>query len=207
MAADLEKLATYYTNKGNAPRANFYSALAAEERASGTPETFLETLVLPEGVIRLPDLTIGGVKPKDLEKALGNRVSDYARDLLRSKDFITLPRQQVISPIIATPSVMGLIGTPTTEQIYERADKLNWDLCPAEVGPHLVIAFNNKPTYKDLPIKLPIWIGMKQIADRYGSPRVFLLDRRDDGLWGNARWARPTFQWDPTSQLVFSLRK
>src|SRR3990167_1805177 len=196
MAADLEKLGRQFSASGYSDIAQGVSAWAQVARARGR-----ETFSLPEGVICLPDLTIGGIKPKDLEKALGNRVSDYARDLLRSKDFITLPRQQVISPIIATPSVMGLIGTPTTEQIYERADKLNWDLCPAEVGPHLVIAFNNKPTYKDLPIKLPIWIGMKQIADRYGSPRVFLLDRRDDGLWGNARCARPT------SQLVFSLRK
>lgn len=162
---------------------------------------------LPEGVIRLPDLTIGGKTPEELEKALGNGISDYARDLLRSKDFTTLPEQQIISPIIATPSVMGLPGTPTTEQIFDRADKLNWDLCPAEVGPHLVIAFNSKPTYKDLPIKLPISIGMKQITDRDGDPSVFSVEHDEDGLWLLADWAGPANQWSPEDQLVFSPRK
>ena len=42
--------------------------------------------VLPEGVIRLPDLTIGGIKSKELGKLLianGYRVSDYAGDLMK----------------------------------------------------------------------------------------------------------------------------
>ena len=170
-------------------------------------ETFQTTPVTPEGVIRLPDLTIGGIKPKELEKALGNRITDYARDLLKNKDFTTLPKQQVISPIIATPSVMGLTGTPTTEQIYERADKLNWDLCPAEVGPHLVLAINNQTAYNDLPIKLPIRIGMKQIADRCGRPHVFSVARNGDGSWLDTSWAEPADPWNPDNSLVFSPRK
>lgn len=40
MAAYLERLAEYYNKKGNKPRADLYSALAAEERAKRTPETF-----------------------------------------------------------------------------------------------------------------------------------------------------------------------
>ena len=146
-------------------------------------------------------------KAEELEKALGNGVSDYARDLLRSKDFTILHKQQVVSPIIATPSVMNLAGTPTTDQIYERADKLNWDLCPAEVGPHLVLALRSQPAYKDLSIELPIWTAMKQIADRSGDPGVFRVERRDDGLWLDAGWARPARRWVPEDQLVFLPRK
>lgn len=39
MAVELEKLAQYYQTKGNQPRANLYTALAAEERAIGGLET------------------------------------------------------------------------------------------------------------------------------------------------------------------------
>ena len=91
---------------------------------------------------------------------------------------------------------MRLTGNPTTEQIYERADRLNWDLCPAEVGPHLRLA------YKDQPMNELLYIGMKQIAGRSGDPRVFSVARFDDGSWLNGRWARPTSRWNPTSQFV-----
>lgn len=39
MAAELDKLASHYRGKGNDPRADLYSTLAAEERATGGPET------------------------------------------------------------------------------------------------------------------------------------------------------------------------
>ena len=204
MAADLERLSKYYRDKGNSPRADFYSALAQEERANGTQESFAESLVLPEGVIRLTDLTIGGLKPKELEKALtagGHRISDYAMDLLKSKDFTALPESKTISLVRATPRVMGLSGNPTTEQIYEKADRFNWDLCPAEVGPHLRLS------YKDQPMNEWLSIAMKQIADRSGNPLVFHVGRYGSGSWLNTAWAGPANQWDPDSSLVFSPRK
>lgn len=207
MALWLERLAEYHKGKGNKSRADMYTALAAQESLYKTPETFSDVIVLPEGVIRLPDLTIGEVKPKELEKALGNKVTDYARDLLRSKDFIILPKQKAIGLVIATPSVMGLSGNPTTDQIFDRADKLNWNLCPAEVGPHLVLALNDQPEYKNFQINLPISIGMKQIAGRRGDPFVFGVGRGDGGSWLGARWAGPTVRWNPESRFVFSPRK
>ena len=204
MAAELDKLALYYKERGNAPKANFYSALAEEERANGTQESFSESLVLPEGVIRLPDLTIGGMKPKKLEKALtaeGHRISDYAMDLLKSKYFTTLPEPKTISLVRATSRVMGLSGNPTTEQIYERADRLNWDLCPAEVGPHLRLA------YKDQPMNEWLSIAMIQIADRNGRPNLFDVERNDHGSWLDTSWAEPADPWNPDNSLVFSPRK
>ena len=67
-------------------------------KADGFQDTPLPALTkepaLPEGAIRLPDLTIGGVKSKGLEKLLssnGHRISDYAKYLLGSPDFTTLP--------------------------------------------------------------------------------------------------------------------
>lgn len=156
----------------------------------------------PERVIRLPDLTIGGVRPKELSKLLatnGHRVSDYAEDIM--KKMPTLPHKQAISLVRTTISAMGLSGNPTTDQIYEKANELGWDLCPAEVGPHLRL------TYKDQPMNEWLCIGMKQITDRHGIPGVFRLGRRDDGLWLRGPWAAPEYGWDPGDGFVFSLRK
>jgi len=203
MATELDKLAEYYRGKGNSPRASVYSALAAEERSTGGPET-VSTPVIPEGAIRLPDLTIGGKTPKQLEKALvsgGFRVNDYARDLLRSRCFTTLPDQQTLSLVRVTVSDLGLTGCPTTDQIYTKATSLGLELCPAEVGPQLRL------TYKDQPFGEWLYIGMKQIAASRGDPSVFGLDRFGVGSWLGGYSADPDSPWDPKDGFVFSLRK
>ena len=48
MAAELEKLAKYYTDKSNKPRADLYTALAAEERAIGGLETVIPVQLTPK---------------------------------------------------------------------------------------------------------------------------------------------------------------
>lgn len=162
-----------------------------------------QALALPEGAIRLPDLTIGGKTVKELEMALKSarhNVSDYAKDLLRNPSFTTLPEPQTISLVRSTVSAMGLSGNPTTDRIYERADELGWDLCPAEVGPHYRLA------YTDQPLNEWLAIGMKQIPDSDGNPSVFRLGRRDDGSWLHSGWAYPRDQWGPEAEFVFSLR-
>ena len=128
-ARELEKLARQFKSSGDNDIAQGISAWAQVARARGR-----ETFSLPEGVIRLPDVTIGGVKPGELGKLLtanGHRVSNYAEDLMQKMP--TLPDQQTISLVRATVSAMGLSGNPTTDQIYKKADELGWNLCPAEV--------------------------------------------------------------------------
>jgi len=201
MAADLEKLARQFRASGDNDIAQgvFTWAQVARERGR---ETFSEAPVLPEGVIRLPDLTIGGVKPKELGKLLtanGHRVSDYAKDLMEKMP--TLPDQQTISLVRTTVSAMGLSGNPTTDQIYERANELGWNLCPAEVGPHYRLA------YKDQPMNEWLYIGMKQMTGSRGRPSVFRLGRGTVGSWLSADWAGPGRRWDPRDGFVFSPRK
>ncbi|OGH39299.1 MAG: hypothetical protein A3B44_02350 [Candidatus Levybacteria bacterium RIFCSPLOWO2_01_FULL_38_21] len=196
-ARELEKLARQFKSSGDNDIAQGISAWAQVARARGR-----ETFSLPEGVIRLPDVTIGGVKPGELGKLLtanGHRVSNYAEDLMQKMP--TLPDQQTISLVRATVSAMGLSGNPTTDQIYKKADELGWNLCPAEVGPHLRLA------YKDQPMNEWLNIAMKQISDRYGNPSVFDVGRDVDGLWLGAFWAGPSSRWFPRDQLVFSPRK
>lgn len=203
MGAELQKLAQQFKASGNKDIAAGISAWATVAKSRGL-ETFSETPVLPEGAIRLPDLTIGGKTPKELEKALasdGFRVSDWARDMLRDRSFTTLPEQQTLSLVRVKVADLGLTDTPTTDQIYAKANELGLDLCPAEVGPQLRLA------YKDQPMDEWLYVGMKQIADSYGYPNVYELDRDTDGSWLSSYWARPDDRWYPENTFVFSLRK
>lgn len=202
MAAELDKLASQFKALGDKDIAQGVSAWATVARSRGR-ETFSATPTLPEGAIRLPDLTIGGKAPKQLEKELvsgGFRISYYAKDLLRSRDFTTLPDKQTLSLVRVKISDLDL-GDPTTDQIYAKAKSLGLELCPAEVGPQLRLA------YKDQPLDEWLYIGMKQIADSFGYPDVFRLDRRENGLWLDGVWARPDDKWNPENAFVFSLRK
>jgi hypothetical protein len=168
------------------------------------------TPVIPEGAIRLPDITIGGKTAQQLEQMLDLRINNrflyrpdtYARSLLRSRDFTTFPDQQTLSLVKVKVGDLDLTGHPTTDQVYDKANDLGLDLCPAEVGPHLRLA------YKDQPMGEWLFVGMKQITSSRGLPEVFELFRRDDGLCLESTWAHPNNpRWNPKNEFVFSLRK
>lgn len=158
----------------------------------------------PEGKIRIQDLEIGGKDAKELTrqmKAEGVNISDWANDMLRSRDFTTLPNPQNLNLVRLKVSDLGFTNYPTTDQIYAKANELGLDLCPAEVGPHLRIK------NKDQAMDDWYYVGMKQITGSNGYPRVFKLERGADGLWLDGRWARSARTWPPQYEFVFSLRK
>jgi hypothetical protein len=158
----------------------------------------------PEGKIRKEALLIGGKNSQELQKTLeqsGYRISDYARDMLNSKDFETLKTPEAIDLVRLTVKDLGFDQGATTDQIYARADELGLDLCPAEVGPQYRLS------YKDQPMNEWFYVAMKQIADRYGNPLVFYVVLNDVGLWLHNVWASPTDKWYPGLTFMFRLRK
>ncbi len=157
----------------------------------------------PEGRIRLESLTIGGKSVKELQEEMRSEninISGYVRDMLESPDFVTQQNKEDIDLVRLKVGDLGLGGSPTTDQLYEKAKELGLDLCPAEVGPQMRL------TYKDQPLYEYFNIGMKQIADSDGCPDVFTLDHGDDGLWLSDYWARPEDGWAPVDEFVFRLR-
>jgi hypothetical protein len=90
-------------------------------------------LVVPDGVIVLPDTEIGGKIKSDLisdfldTKKVGT--GEHPFSIIYSSGFRTLHEPKTITPVIASPSAMGLTDLPTTEQIFARAKELGWDCC------------------------------------------------------------------------------
>ncbi|OGE26884.1 hypothetical protein A3C32_01680 [Candidatus Daviesbacteria bacterium RIFCSPHIGHO2_02_FULL_41_14] len=163
---------------------------------------------IPEGVgVRWP-LEIGG-KPADQLEAEAKRVrtlSEYALDMAHNPKFTTLEKVTPVELIKLPVSALGLPGTPTTRQIFERVPQCRVEdmalvLCRAEVGLHQAI----KDTAQ--PLNDYYYIMHEPLADRDGDPHVFGLERDDSGLWLNDGWALPVDRWIPDDQVVFALRK
>ncbi|MCR4324292.1 MAG: hypothetical protein NUV69_01245 [Candidatus Curtissbacteria bacterium] len=158
-----------------------------------------------EGRVRQETLTIGGKTSQELLGALtqgGFRIGSYARSMMESPAFTTLPEPQEIDLVRLQVKDLGISkNIPTTDEIYAKAQELGLDLCPAEVGPQLRLK------YKDQPRGEWVTIGMKQIPASDGYPNVFEVGRHGRGLWLPSRWTRPDLWWNPGDQFVFSLRK
>jgi len=158
----------------------------------------------PENRIRQDTVDIGGTSKEELLRQLeakGIKISDYARDMLQNPDFATAEKPEAVDLVRLTVESLGFPKGATTKEIFERAEALGLELCPAEVGPQYRLK------YADQPMKKWLRIGMKQIPDRSGDPYVFSLGRRGDGLWLREDWAEPDGGWDPSNGFAFRSRK
>lgn len=157
----------------------------------------------PEGKIRRDTFEIGGKSESQLEQELQQvniHISEYAKGILYSKDFTTLPNPRMLDTVRLKVADL-LPGNPTTDQIYAKAKELGLELVPAEGVVHYRLK------YKDQPLNEWLYMGMKQIADRDGHPYVFLLGRSVDGLWLHYDWSLPDDWWHPRHEFLFALSK
>jgi len=158
----------------------------------------------PEGNIRRQEIEIGGKNAEALKKELEKnkiKTSNYANDILASKDFTTLENSENITLVRLKVRDLGFEQGAITDEVYEKANDLGLELCPAEIGPCLRLK------YTDQPMNEWLLIGMKQITPRDGSPLIFDLERREDGLWLCGAWALPDDGWRPARGFVFRLLK
>jgi hypothetical protein len=159
----------------------------------------------PDRKIRIEDL--GEAESKtgeewitELEQA-GIHISDYAKSMLKNPDFIESKNTENSTLVRLTVADLGFTGNATTDQLYERAELLGLELCPAEVGPQYRLKYQNQPMNEWLRI------AMKQINDSDGHPNVFFLERDGDGLWLFRTWAESGLEWYPNYTFVCRLRK
>ncbi|MDO8569521.1 MAG: hypothetical protein Q7R89_01945, partial [bacterium] len=147
---------------------------------------------------------IGGKSAEQLiseMEAAGINISDYAKSMLKNREFVPGKNPEEATLIRLTVADLGFKSSATTDQIYERAQILGLELCPADTGP------NYRLKYQNQPLNEWIYMGMKQITDSVGRPDVFRLGRFDDGLWLHDDWAEPVSEWRPHDEFVFRLRK
>ena len=158
-------------------------------------------------------ITSGGKTAKQLEAELNRaniQISPYAQQMLRNKkEFITSKESEQID--LVRLKVKDLFPNakenPTTDDLYQKAEELGLELCPAEVGPAYRLAYQEKGELKkDQPMGEWIRIAMKQIPDPDRDPSVFDLVRGAGGVWLSSGWTGPTGRWPPTGEFVFRLQ-
>jgi hypothetical protein len=97
-----------------------------------------------------------------------------ARDILDKVEFGSSPEQ--LDLVRVTPADLGFKEMPSLKAVIARAQELGLNLCPAEVGPRLRLA------YKDQSKDDWINVGMVPIIDSDGRPIIFSIIE-EDGLY------------------------
>ncbi|MGH7936342.1 MAG: hypothetical protein ACREF8_04970 [Chthoniobacterales bacterium] len=158
----------------------------------------------PEKKIRRESVEVGGKSAKQLMsemKAAGINISEYAEGMLLNKaEFTPTKAPEGMTLVRLTVGDLGFKTSATRTQIFERAEQLGLELCPADAGPEFRLKYRNQPFGEWLIV------GMKPISDPDGVPRVFTLLRNDDGLWLGGNWASPDNEWSPDYEFVFRFR-
>lgn len=157
----------------------------------------------PEGKIRKMEAEIGGQSKEDLIKEIKAKfkVSDYAESMLKNADFTVSQEKENLTLIRLKVQDLGFSSGATTKEIFEKAEELGLELCPAETGPQL------RKQYLNQPLNEWLRIAMKPIPGSDGDPSVFILGRYGGGLWLSFDWTGPDNRWIPGSEVVFRLRQ
>lgn len=160
--------------------------------------------VFPERKITRERLQIGGEPLENLMSQLEKQnvyVSKYAQDMLKSKDFKTLPKPEYIDLVQLRVADLGFTENTTTEQLFAKIKEYGLELVPAETGSHYRLAHMDQPE-GDI-----VFTGMRPLADRRGYPYVFAVDRLGGRRWLDYRWTLPVYEWRPRDKFMFRLRK
>ncbi len=153
----------------------------------------------PERKISIEKVEIGGKTKEQLTQELeiaGIKISAYAKGMIENPDFTTNQNPEEMTLVKLKIVDLGFIRNTPLQEIYERAKELGLELCPAEVGPHYRLKYQNQPMDEW------IYVGMRPIRNS-GAPSVFKLHRDGDGLWLDGRWAIPGSEWSPENEFVF----
>ena len=137
--------------------------------------------------------------PQKAEQALKYKnvyLTDWGKDILEKTEFSQ--EKEKYDLVRFTVEQLGFPNGATTDQIYQKAQELGLELCPAEVGPQLRLKYLGEEWFV---------IAMKQITDRIGYPDVFILDSNSGELELDGDYARPDSKWHSDNRFVFFFRK
>lgn len=97
---------------------------------------------------------------------------DSAKSILKNDEFYTLKNKERIKFIKLKVRDLGFPYGATTQEIYEKAEKLGLDLCPPETGPQIRLHYE-EIFKREQPKDEWFYIGMKTISDSDGNPDMF----------------------------------
>ncbi len=154
-----------------------------------------------DGVIYLSVTSDGTTGPQWIERleAAGNRVSDYAKRLLRSKDFA--PTSGVKYEIAVLKGLLFDEDVRITANIRAEAEKRGLAKPNAEVACLIRANF----TDKEIEAMGLWWIVVmhEPIKDSDGDPGLLSVGRGVGGRWLGAYWVEPGGRWSRERGFAF----
>lgn len=129
----------------------------------------------------------------------GFQIGIWAKEMLLQ--VVYTKEKQELELVVISVAELGFKNGASRKDIYQRAQELGLELCPAEVGPQLRVQ------YKDQPKDEWLLIGMEPITGSDGNLSMFIVEHDDDGLWLSSDGGRPGYVWHGSRRWVFLRRK
>lgn len=136
---------------------------------------------------------------RDAIESAGMKIGNWGGQILRRT--ATATEETDVDLVVASVAELGFKKGAKYSEICARALELGLELCPAEVGPALRLA------YKDQPRGEWLIIAMEAITGSGGGLDVFYVGRGVGGLWLRGSGGRPDRFWGSGGRFVFVRRK
>ncbi|SRR6266700_1464148 len=136
---------------------------------------------------------------RDAIEYAGMKLDNWGRSLLRRTD--TATEETDVDLVVVSAAELGFKKGAKYSEICARALELGLELCPAEVGPALRLA------YKDQPRGEWLLIAMNAISGSDGDLRVFIVEHDRDELWLYGFIRLPDLFWYSSFRVIFVRRK
>ena len=118
-----------------------------------------------------------------------------AKDIINKVEFASSPEE--LELVKVTPSDLGFKEMPSLRAMNARAEDLGLNLCPAEIGPRLRLA------YKDQPKNDCIDIGMVPIMDSEGHAIIFSVIEEEGILYLHSNYNSEVQVYDINTSFVY----
>jgi len=109
--------------------------------------------------------------------AEGVRIGDSADEILGRPAFFYARTPKQVELVVLSSAELGLEADAVSHaEVYQRAKQMGVELCPAEVGPQLRLAYRNQPLGEALDI------AMEPVSTYAGEPTILALVNFGTGL-------------------------
>jgi hypothetical protein len=140
--------------------------------------------------------------PDEYRKALkkaGQRIGDWGNDILGKTD--CAQEETEVDLVVLSVKELGFANGAPYKNICAKALQLGLELCPAEVGPALRLAYGDQPRGEWLRI------AMEAITASDGLRVIFAVDHDNVELWLRGRNGHPENAYPADYRFVFLRRK
>ncbi len=166
-----------------------------------------QTVVEENGIIKLPPIVgLGLANPQqriDIVSSAGHELSDWAKSILLSPNFVPCEKDKVYHPVIL-PGKLFSGAERTTTNVRARGDSLGLNHgvgLPTELGILIRLNYTNEEIER---MGLDWLVTMHEpVKDSDGDPVLLGTIRGGGKSWLNAIWGNPDLQWYREFGFVF----